>query len=116
MLTPNKFSKPDTLACNCLRLPHQTHRKQRETSEKESHETVQSQQSQQPDMTGLPDAPQPRDQWPAEWYAPETGSHAQSPKKDTSGNQTGSAKVDGVEEEIVKDKLADGVLKIAIFR
>ncbi|KAI1347358.1 hypothetical protein F5Y01DRAFT_318799 [Xylaria sp. FL0043] len=106
MSTPIKFSNPDTPACNYLRLyadclityplkaifylpfPH---------------------------MIGLPDASKPRDQWPAEWRPPETGNHAQPLKKDMSDNRTGSPKVDGVEDKIVKNKLADGVLKIATF-
>lgn len=130
MATPNKFSNPDVSVCDCPRqyasclvigplqgifcLPfvccaraHKDHEKQKQQQGdirghekgKGSDGAVEDQPSKQPDMTMLPDASKPKDQWPVEWRDHSAVSATVQP--------------DSAEYKTVKDKLADGVLKVA---
>ncbi|GAP84799.1 hypothetical protein SAMD00023353_0801120 [Rosellinia necatrix] len=128
MATPNKFSNPDTPACDCLRLyvdcliigplqgifclpfvccarAHKNHQKQREPEGTALASTAESQPPQQPDMAMLPDASKPKDQWPAEWHSPVATGHVERAKR--------GGEAEDASEKSTKDKLADGVLKIA---
>ncbi|KAI1276196.1 hypothetical protein F5Y07DRAFT_399699 [Xylaria sp. FL0933] len=112
MSTPIKYSNPDTPACNYLRLYADC----LITDPLKAIFYLPFPTVSTASYDWAPRASKPRDQWPAEWRPPETGNHARSLKKDMSDNQTGSPKVDDVEDKIGKNKLADGVLKIATFR
>lgn len=60
-------------------------------------------------MAILSDTSKTRDQWPAEWhYAVANGSAKQATKDAETG-------AEHVWDRSVKDKLADGVLKVATF-
>ncbi|KAJ3577532.1 hypothetical protein NPX13_g3037 [Xylaria arbuscula] len=74
---------------------------------------IKEQPSQSPNMSMLPDASKPREQWPAEWhYAAATGAARQMTEK-TDGSGAGVEHAG--DERTVKDKVADGVLKVATF-
>ncbi|KAI0489806.1 hypothetical protein F4859DRAFT_167707 [Xylaria cf. heliscus] len=111
------------LPCVCCARVHKNHDNQREmdgiSQEKGNREkrgsdgTVEGQPSQQPDMAILPDASKPIDQWPAEWHSPRHGHSKEQVKKGVKSDDAGVAEAGGMRDKTVKDKLADGVLKIA---
>ncbi|KAI1170560.1 hypothetical protein F4777DRAFT_108755 [Nemania sp. FL0916] len=121
MANSNKFSNPDTDACDCPRYyanclivkplqgllcvpcvcwawAHKRHEKEEQESR-----IIETQPPRQADMSMLPDASKPREQWPAEWRYPRATALERAKKAE---NKMAA-------EKTGKDKLANGVLKIA---
>ncbi|KAI0419201.1 hypothetical protein F5X98DRAFT_84024 [Xylaria grammica] len=109
------------LPCVCCARAHKDHEKQRQEQRridgtpqtkqpgkgKEPQATIGDQPFQQPDMTTLPDASKPRDQWPAEW----TDGHPEQAWKGLKRDEATAAEMGGTGGKTMKDKFADGVLK-----
>ncbi|KAI0543363.1 hypothetical protein F4679DRAFT_127286 [Xylaria curta] len=109
------------LPCVCCAMAHKNHEEEREIKvleergkmDREKTEgTIEGQPSQQPDMTMLPDASKPRDQWPAEWHSG-YDHHADQVKRGAKSDDAAKTDAGGEGDKTIKDKLADGVLKIA---